>query len=102
MDLFAIPRDVRAIVWAKSREMLKEERERIKTYFTKRLLKEYWEYMLKHKEKYDGKNVEVDGEHITNGVCLTKFYDTFPYFNHYLKIIGNTCTLYFWDKDDTY
>jgi hypothetical protein len=102
MDLFAIPRDVRDIIWAKSRVMLREERERIKTYYVKEVLREYWEYMLEHEEKYDGKDVEVDGEHITNGISLTKCYNSYPYCTCDLEIIGNTCTLYFSDEDYTY
>ncbi len=42
MDLFAIPRDVRDIIWAKSCEMLREERKRIKTYFTEKVLEELY------------------------------------------------------------
>ncbi len=58
--------------------------------------------MLEHEEKYNGKYVEVDGEHITNGISLTKYCYSYPYYDHYLEIIGNTFTLYFFDEDDTY
>ncbi len=38
MDLFAIPRDVREIIWAKKRAMLRDERARITAYYVKEVL----------------------------------------------------------------
>ncbi len=102
MDLFALPRDVCDIIWAKSRVMLRAERARITTYYVKEVLREYREYMVEHEEKYAVNYMaEVDGEHITNGISLSKCYNSYPYCSCDLEIIGNTCTLYF-DEDYTY
>ncbi len=40
MDFFAIPRDVRAMIWAENRVMLRAERVRITTHFVKEVLRE--------------------------------------------------------------
>ncbi len=41
MDFFAIPSDVRDIIWGKSRAMLRAERARITTYYVKEVLEEF-------------------------------------------------------------
>ncbi len=66
MDLFAIPRDVRDIIWAKSREMLRDERERIKTYFIDEVLEKLYETELPS----ESEEVAIEGSHITNGISL--------------------------------
>ncbi len=53
MDLFALPRDVRDIIWTENRVMLREERVRITTHFVKEVLGELSE------REFPAKNREV-------------------------------------------
>jgi len=57
MDLFAIPRDVRDIIWAKNRAMLREERARITTHFVKQVLCE----LLKREFPAKSREVAIEG-----------------------------------------
>jgi hypothetical protein len=58
MDFFAIPRDVRDIIWAENRAMLREERARITTHFVKEVLVELSEREFPAKSR----EVAIEGE----------------------------------------
>ncbi len=95
MDFFAIPRDVRDIIWAKNRVMLREERVRIRTYYVKEVLRELSEREFPSKSR----EVRIRGYlYRYNGISLSKrigFSGVFsePKCYNYLEIEGNTSKL---------
>ncbi len=58
MNLFAIPRDVRDIIWAENRVMLRAERVRITTHFVKEVLRELSEMEFPAKSR----EVVIEGQ----------------------------------------
>ncbi len=60
MNFFALPRDVRDIIWAENRMMLREERARITTHFVKEVLRE----LLKKEFPAKSREVVIAGKKI--------------------------------------
>jgi hypothetical protein len=96
MDLFSIPRDVRDIIWAKNRVMLREERARITTHFVKQVLCELLkrEFPAKSREVAIEGHVEVDDDD-DKATFLTKTIGGSQHgCENYLRIEGNTVHLH--------
>ncbi len=68
MDFFAIPRDVRDIIWVENCVMLRTERARITTYYAKEVLKELSirEFPAKSRE------IAIMGKQYSQGIILSK------------------------------
>ncbi len=106
MDLFAIPRDVRDIIWAKNRVMLRAERVRITTHFVKEVLRELSEREFPAKSR----EVVIEGCVVSfiesygisrEGICLIKkrgFSD--DECENILEIVGKTSKLILYTIDD--
>jgi hypothetical protein len=69
MDFFAIPRDVRDIIWAKNRVMLREERVKITTHFVKQVLRE----LLKREFPAKSREVAIAGKNFSKWMMLSKW-----------------------------
>ncbi len=99
MNLFAIPRDVRDIIWAKNRAMLRAERARITTYYVKEVLRELSEREFPAKSR----EVAIEGRVVSfiesygisrNGICLIKIRGSLDEeCENVLEIVGKTSKL---------
>ncbi len=99
IDLFALPRDVRDIIWGENRVMLREERARITTHFVKEVLRELSSIKFPAKSR----EVAIEGHVLSfiesygisrDVISLKKkigFWD--PEYYNVLKIDGKTSKL---------
>jgi hypothetical protein len=105
MDLFAIPRDVRDIIWAENRAMLRAERVRITTHFVKEVLRELSEreFPAKRREVAIEGHIEDhayvddddDDDDDDMSIVLTKTIGGSQHgCENYLRIEGNTVHLH--------
>ncbi len=91
MDFFAIPRDVRDIIWVENRVMLRAERARITTYYVKEVLRELSEREFPSKSR----EVAIEGEYHWYVSVLTKTIGfSEPEYDNVLEINGKSSEFY--------
>ncbi len=100
MEFFALPRDVRDIIWAENRVMLREERARITTHFVKQVLRELLEREFPSKSR----EVVIAGKNFSEWMMLSKWIGYLePEWRNWMEIRGKDSELilcsYNSDKD---